>query len=72
MCPCLECTSATNCTKCKNNLQPPNCFCNKKLNDDYCIACDIAYVNIFFTNSLNIIVVDFNLLVNVDVDNPFK
>ncbi|KAM3135886.1 hypothetical protein pb186bvf_012015 [Paramecium bursaria] len=71
-CPCPECTSPTNCTKCINNLKPPNCSCDKQLNDEYCINCDVAQVTIYFTNSLNYITVDFSLLISINLDNPFE
>ncbi|KAM3135856.1 hypothetical protein pb186bvf_011985 [Paramecium bursaria] len=70
-CPCPECTSPINCTKCINNLKPPNCSCDKQLNDEYCINCDVAQVTIYFTNSLNFITVDFSLLISINLDNPF-
>ncbi|KAM3135859.1 hypothetical protein pb186bvf_011988 [Paramecium bursaria] len=70
-CPCPECTSPINCTKCINNLKPPNCSCDKQLNDEYCINCDVAQVTIYFTNSLNSITVDFSLLISINLDNPF-
>ncbi|CAK79598.1 unnamed protein product, partial (macronuclear) [Paramecium tetraurelia] len=71
-CPCEECTSESKCLVCKNNLQVPNCSCNRRLNDDWCISCQIASVNIYYSDDLNSIIVYFGYLISVNLINPFQ
>ncbi|CAK71010.1 unnamed protein product (macronuclear) [Paramecium tetraurelia] len=71
-CPCDECTAADNCLICKNNLQVPKCSCDRVLNQDWCITCQVAKVNIYYTDDLNEIIVHFGYLISVDLINPFQ
>ncbi|CAD8136460.1 unnamed protein product [Paramecium pentaurelia] len=71
-CPCEECISYQNCQICKNNLQIPKCNCDRKLNDDWCITCEVAKVKIYYSDDLNEIVVYFGYLVSVNLINPFQ
>ncbi|CAK71014.1 unnamed protein product (macronuclear) [Paramecium tetraurelia] len=71
-CPCEECISESECLVCKNNLQVPNCSCNRRLNDDWCITCQIASVNIYYSDDLNQIIVYFGYLISVNLINPFQ
>ncbi|CAD8163692.1 unnamed protein product [Paramecium octaurelia] len=71
-CPCEECISETECLVCKNNLQVPNCSCNRRLNEDWCITCQVASVNIKYSDDLNQIIVYFGYLISVNLINPFQ
>ncbi|KAM3140426.1 hypothetical protein pb186bvf_007406 [Paramecium bursaria] len=71
LCPCPSCSSATSCNVCKNNLITPNCSCNRKLNEDWCITCDVGRTTITFTNELDYIIVDFNYYISINIINPF-
>ncbi|CAD8048323.1 unnamed protein product [Paramecium sonneborni] len=71
-CPCEECISNQNCLVCKNNLQIPKCNCDRKLNDDWCITCQVAKVKIQYSDDLNQIVVYFGYLISVNLINPFQ
>ncbi|CAD8050784.1 unnamed protein product [Paramecium sonneborni] len=71
-CPCEECISESQCVVCKNNLQVPNCSCNRRLNDDWCITCQIGQVNIYYSDDLNSIIVYFGYLISVNLINPFQ
>lgn len=70
-CPCLECTSEAKCTKCKNNLQPPLCTCERRNNEDWCITCEVGKAIIRFTEDLHRITIDFGYFVLVNILNPF-
>ncbi|CAD8053689.1 unnamed protein product [Paramecium primaurelia] len=71
-CPCEECISQSECLVCKNNLQVPNCSCNRRLNEDWCITCQIGSVNIQYSDDLNSIIVYFGYLISVNLINPFQ
>ncbi|CAK55961.1 unnamed protein product (macronuclear) [Paramecium tetraurelia] len=71
-CPCDECISQDNCQICRNNLQIPKCNCDRKLNDEWCISCEVAKVKIYYSDDLNEIVVYFGYLVSVNLINPFQ
>ncbi|CAK68414.1 unnamed protein product (macronuclear) [Paramecium tetraurelia] len=71
-CPCEECTSQSECLVCKNNLQVPNCSCNRRLNQDWCITCQVASVKINYSDDLNSIIVYFGYMISVNLINPFQ